>query len=477
MIRRYKTIRRNPAELLIVNPRSMKKAKSRVAAKKKTPAKRKPSTKAKAKTKTGVKRMAIVKRRKVARKAAPKRRRRVARSNPRGVSDRFTRMTAAQLREQLKAEGKKAGGSAAKMRARLRLARKARAGRVVELRKSNKGKKARKAIRSAAKTVRVAAPKQSSGRKPKKRGPKRAARRATTAGRKRKPGRPKGSKTKKTTAIARRTTKAPARRRRKGRGRRPVDARLTRSIRKSRKPGKKNRGMRGGMQSARRARRTALSIKKRPSMYSAATRKYAKAHGLMKVNPSIKDVGRAAITLLPEAGLTVGSAAAALWLGSKLNEQLNKPRADGTTLASKLGGAAKYAAPLTTGVVTAGLFTAARMVAKGKLARWSAPILIGGSLAAIIQTMSIVRVGADQQTIAQKLSLDKLLAVGEYTTVGGMFDRGNSIGEYTNVGEYEMSGTDDDVRWADDSVDVDGMDDESAFAPGEGGILSGRMFW
>lgn len=448
---------RNPAELLIVNPHSSRSHKRLI--KKKKAVRKNPVKKKKVSNMAGlVKRRKVTKRRAVksnpkrksakrvaaGKKAARTRKRRALKSNPARKSTarkRVKRRATRKVRRNPWPKGKKVSP---KLRAKRTLARYG-----VALPASATVTEMQSAIASA----------KSQGRKAK--GGRRKAAGAKRSGRK--PGPKKGSK-RKSTAVARRSHK---------RGRKPANRALTRTIRSS----TKKRGTRKkytGMQTARRVRRSALSMKKRAANLPKKTRDYMVAHGIHRVNPSLKEVGRAVVALLPEVGMGVLAMAGALWGGSKIGEALAKPGADGQSLQMKMGKVGEYAAPITTGVVTLGLFTLCRMVAKGKFARFSAPLLVGGLSAAAIQVAFKVRVGADQATIASKLSLDKLL--GEYTSVGSIFDRQNAISEYTSVGEYEhMDGMDDDVQWA-DGEGLSGADDVSPFAPGEGGILAGRMF-
>lgn len=212
-------------------------------------------------------------------------------------------------------------------------------------------------------------------------------------------------------------------------------------------------------------------------------RKHSRLHAAMSMrrNPSLSGVLADLKALAPQMLAATAAVGATLWLSRKVKEQL-----DTGALASvgKMIPAAvqPHVPAILTGLVTAGIYAAASMVPQ--LSKVKGGVAIGGAVATLLLL-------AQSTGLAAKVGLPGLSGAPFMGQPGGIFDRGGvgeytSVGEYTNIGEYTtvgglddrspmaLMGMDDASVYSSDSLR--GMDDAAPFAPGEGGILSGKMF-
>lgn len=379
------------------------------------------------------------------------------RDNPKGITSRFAEMSVPQLREQLKKLGSSATGDKETLRKRLTARRNYLKKQKLEARgsPSSRGPGGPTGVAAAtASMLADAKPKPKSRGRGKKRGPKPGARSVSATATR------KGKKARKAPAK-----KAASRSRRKP-GRSPVlRAKIVRP------KTARNRGV----PSLSRARRTILVQKKAPA--SKAAVRYMKAHGMHRVNPSVKDVLQSASALLPQVGVGVAAMVGALWLGGKVTEHT----APGKSLAGLPEGVKTYIAPIGTVLGTGVLFTASRMLGGGRMAKYSYPIMLGGLGAAVVQTLFIMKDQAGS-SVASKLGLEKSLTANEYVlgeyvlgNAANIFNRPQRIEEYV-LGEYTMVGTGNDLESESITpVLLEGADDASPWEPASG-ILARKMF-
>ena len=353
----------------------------------------------------------------------------------------------------------------------------------------NPGKKQKAAIKKLAKNLQESATKSADaakgrrkGKKSKGKGGKRrsAAQRAATkkliALNKSK----KGSKKSK-------SKKSKSKSKSKSKGRR---ASIKRMGRKGRKGGKKSRRYVSS------AKGYSIAIHRKSGLSAGNKKAYNAMLSSAKANPSMSGALAAAKEIFPQIGAGAAGLLGLGFIGMKANEMLQKQ-----SFSSYIPGPIKpYSGAIITGALTAGAYMLAGRVKP--LAKYKGAIAIGGGIAALVQILLATKQGQDLLAKAGFPSMSvnvpaapattagfgEYTMVGDYTTVGefphnGMFDR-TSLGEYTMVG----SGGDNDTRFANDSLrglddrtrfandSLSGMDDSTRFAPGEGGILSGKMF-
>jgi hypothetical protein len=180
----------------------------------------------------------------------------------------------------------------------------------------------------------------------------------------------------------------------------------------------------------------------------------------LKMNPGFAGVMTAAKVLLPQGAVGAGAMIGLAMVGKQVAARVP------ASLQASLGSGAKFVPAASTLVLTGiGYVMADKFAPKYKGA-----VAIGGIIGAIVQGLAAVALSDATGTgLAAKA---KAALLGEYTMVGG-----GGIFHTSGVGEYTMVGgsgrprggeRDNASEWA-----LNGRDDHTEFAPGEGGVLSG----
>jgi hypothetical protein len=268
------------------------------------------------------------------------------------------------------------------------------------------------------------------------------------------------------------------------------------SIRRSR-AGRRLRGRGRGMRSLQRARRSILRAK----AYGGGSQvRYLRAHGMLKVNPSggLKVLGQDLWKLVPTIGVGLAGLVGGFFLGKVVREQI-LPKWTSAPQFVKTN-----AAPLATGIATLLLWAASKLVMRGKFSKLSVPILLGGAAATAVHAILANTGLAAKLGLAPGATTDaKAAATATAAAVdagappaqaaaavvnglrgiraGGIFGEYTAMGEYTSMGEYTALGTGNTLSQGDDSDPIlsgmnaggifAGTDDNTDWAPGEG--LSG----
>lgn len=266
------------------------------------------------------------------------------------------------------------------------------------------------------------------------------------------------------------------------------------SIRRSR-AGRRLRGRARGLRSLHRARRSILRAK----AYGGGSQiRYLRAHGMLKVNPSggLKVLGQDLWKLVPTIGVTIGGLVGGFFLGKVVREQL-LPKWTSAPQFIKTN-----AVPLTTGLATLVLWAVSKLAFRGKFSKLSVPILLGGAAATAVHAILANTGLASKLGLAPGATSDaKAAATATAAAVdagappaqaaaatvqtlkgihgGGIFGEYTAMGEYTSMGEYTALGTGNVLKHGDDADPVlagsggifAGTDDNTDWAPGEG--LSG----
>jgi hypothetical protein len=223
-----------------------------------------------------------------------------------------------------------------------------------------------------------------------------------------------------------------------------------------------------------RSRRSALIVR-RSLARGGAGGKYARAHGLTRVNPSMAGLKTDLITLLPCMGVGIASLVGLSWVGAT---QI-------TMLVSKLPESVKKAIPASvqpflpaigTGILSVVAYAMLRMSKNAKLQRCSAWALAGGLGAVTLQVLANVQVDdalpAGQAGPPMKISLGKKLGLplGEFVGVSGYVTSAsgqelavNGLGEFVGVSGSLMDASG-------QRIAVNGFGD---YIPGEVGMGGG----
>ncbi len=252
----------------------------------------------------------------------------------------------------------------------------------------------------------------------------------------------------------------------------------------------RKRARRGKKRSIRRAVATVqyrrASVLRRLGPAKAGRSAVAKAMHL-RTNPGLAGVIQSAKVLLPQGiAATVGALGLGL-IGSKialaLIGQAGAPATPTTPAAAVAtsglgsifapGSAGAPIAPYLPAVMTL-LATGGAIMALDKIApKYKGAVAVGGILAAIMQGLAASPLGSSGPIADAKAAL----GLGDYTMVGALGGRAYAdAGIFREVGDYTMIGTgaDNATEFAHDSLR--GADDNTEFAPGEGGNLSGGLF-
>jgi len=196
--------------------------------------------------------------------------------------------------------------------------------------------------------------------------------------------------------------------------------------------GKKRSALRAKV-SAARARKSALSVKRRALDRRWPGGKYARTHGLTRVNPSLSGVAKDLMALLPEIGAGVGSMVGMAVIGPMVMNKLPD------SVKSKVPESVKPWVPaITTGVLAAVAYGALRMSKSGKLSKMSVPVLIGGAAATALHAMVAIQMkdaSGQQISLAKKLGLPmgEFVGVSGYVDVNGQMVAVNGLGEFVGV--------------------------------------------
>ena len=213
-----------------------------------------------------------------------------------------------------------------------------------------------------------------------------------------------------------------------------------------------------------------------------AAQKYLRAHGMTNVNPSLKMLVQDMKALLPTIGAGLSAMVGGLYLGKMVNEQV---------LGKWTGAPAfvkKHSAPIATAIAAVGLWAAAKTLFKGKLSKFSVPILVGGMAAAaahfiLSKTELAGKLGlspgsspaaksaaaATAAVVDAKVDAGQLDGLGDYSGNGGVFGDYTSMGDYTALGyvppggaRYQPDGTIGD--YAGSGGVFSGLDDEPQYS-------------
>ncbi len=201
--------------------------------------------------------------------------------------------------------------------------------------------------------------------------------------------------------------------------------------------------------------RAARKHKRGSKLFLSATQRRAlKAHGLVKVNPSIMSIVKDMGVLLPVAGVAVAGLALAAIVGGKAVSAARAKMPNQTILANP------HAPAVASALVGVVGYIAARMIGSrpGKAAemvnKMAPALFVGGVAAAAVHTMSAVRVAAPAGAAAASPVADGKISLGARL--------GLPIGEYV-VGEYVVG------AWQ-NAIDVDG----TRVALNGAGVFGGR---
>lgn len=293
---------------------------------------------------------------------------------------------------------------------------------------------AQKAAYSGAKAKRSAAAKKGAATKAANKRKRSAAAKKSAASRKRKGGKASAS-----------TTRRRRKRVSKASWNRGLGIQIGRQVRalnkRIRKGGKGKRGKRtktSGRRAVLRARRAALNIQRRYMSprggLSGDAKRMAKAHGLMRVNPSFKSLGTDLLALLPSLGAMGVTAVGVTFVASKVEAQI-------ATKFPTLP-ADKVAVGVSAGLSVAA-YAGARMVKP--LSKYASFILAGGAAITLIKLLKMnVGTAEAPMSLAAKAGIPQL---GDYVGMDGIVvSNGRSIavngmGDYVGVGDYVGMGS------------------------------------
>lgn len=514
--------RKNPAELILVNPGTPSKpvyrkkkssagagsrkkatAKKKTAAKKKTSATRKPGSKMAIRTRRRVAKKTTARRKNPKRVAAGKKAARTRKRlrNPIGISEaRWSKMSTAEKKAWYKDKGrvKKKRAAAKKTSAGLhktgeKARRSAAAKKAWAKRKRKKSTTRKKASATRKRSTRAASTR------------KRATKRASSTRR----------RTASRSSVSRKRSLAAKKgwrtRMRKG----AAPKRKARRMKNYRKLTKSGQRRSRGVRTLKRARRSIMHQRRHGR---TAAQKYLRRHGMTKINPSFKMLRQDLMGLLPTVGVGLGAMVGGFYLGKMVNEQV----------VTKWVNAPQFvkdnSAPISTGIATVLMWAASKVLFKGKYSRMSVPILIGGAAATFAHVILArpawaAKLGMvpGKTPVAKQVAATKAAEVdvkvgaagpetlqglgdyagsggvfGEYTAMGNYVPPGGArympdgvIGEYTAMGEYTSLGTgntyfgaDDATQWA-PGQSIPGFGDYAGSGgvfgdyAGSGGVFSG----
>jgi hypothetical protein len=199
----------------------------------------------------------------------------------------------------------------------------------------------------------------------------------------------------------------------------------------------------------------------------------------IKTNPGLAGIMTAAKVLVPQAGAGAVSLVSCSMAGRFIAKKITHDDA-GLPREMFAAGTMSKVAPYMPAIVTV-LTTGVGYVVADKVApKFKGAVAIGGILGAVIQAIAVAAAGKPDSFAGKAISaigLGDYTLVGDYTTVGnrgyaesGIFRNINGVGDYTTIGQGADNGT----EFAHDSLR--GLDDNTEFADGEGGVLSGGMF-
>lgn len=224
----------------------------------------------------------------------------------------------------------------------------------------------------------------------------------------------------------------------------------------------------------------------------------------LRTNPGLAGVLQSAKVLVPQGAAAAAGALALGFIGSKIANaligQAGAPAGTPTTpaaaaAASGLGsvfapGSALAPVSAYLPAISTALVTGVALIAVDKVApKYKGAVALGGMVAAILQGIAASPLGANPTIASAKAAL----GLGDYTMIGqrayaeaGIF---RNIGDYTMVGDTGLTtdaggaystqrprnSLDNRTEWAVNGY-LRGADDNTEFAPGEGGLLNGGMF-
>jgi hypothetical protein len=183
--------------------------------------------------------------------------------------------------------------------------------------------------------------------------------------------------------------------------------------------------------------------------------------------------------LAPQALAATASVAAHMFLVGKVEGHVSGLLMKIPAVGDKL---VPHSKAITAALLTGAVYAVASMVPQ--LSKVKGGVAIGGIVTTALLLAQSVKIG--DKSLAATVGLPGLAGPVRMGQPGGILGEYTNVGEYTNIGEYTsvgglddrspfaLMGMDDASPFAEDSLR--GMDDAAPFAPGEGGILAGKMF-
>jgi len=161
--------------------------------------------------------------------------------------------------------------------------------------------------------------------------------------------------------------------------------------------------------------------------------KHLRASGMTRVNPSLKMLLQDMKTLLPTVGVGLSAMAGGLFLGKVIKEDIVEKWSSAPSFIKKHG------APISTATATVLFWASSKILFKGKISKFSVPILVGGMAAAalhfILSKFDLVKkLGLSLGSYPAAKSASAAAAANVDSKVNGV------VSAYTTMGDYSGSG-------------------------------------